>query len=174
MPISSLSTVCTRHQHADHRTDHWFPDSSYPHALFNLLIAGGLLLLYTDAFRSYKWDPPFRAYKSAVVFFFLSNVFLAVVPMIPPSAGYEPYKHLPYYVSLLGRSVQSDELELDSLQSHVVIALFVGVLGLVYWFIFFRWIPERNGYTLKQVTIVEDNGVPRNVFRRIPRGMEQD
>lgn len=56
-------------------------------------------MLYTDAFKSYNWDPPFRAYKFAVVFFFLSNIFLAVVPMVPPSAGYEPYEHLPYYVS---------------------------------------------------------------------------
>lgn len=55
--------------------------------------------MYTDGFKSYDWAPPFRAYKFAVVFFFLSNVFLVVVPMIPPSAGYEPYEHLPYYVS---------------------------------------------------------------------------
>ncbi|KAH0834942.1 amino acid permease-domain-containing protein [Lanmaoa asiatica] len=129
--------------------------SSYPFALFNLLISGGLLLLYTDAFKSYNWNPPFRAYKFAVVFFFLSNVFLVVVPMVPPSPGYEPYEHIPYY-------------------SHVVIALFVGLLGVVYWFIFFWWIPGRNGYTLKQVTVMQDNGVPRNVFRRIPMGVERD
>ncbi|KAF8548809.1 amino acid transporter [Imleria badia] len=128
---------------------------SYPLALFNLVISGGLLLLYTDAFKSYNWDPPFRAYKFVVVFFFLSNVFLVVVPMIPPSAGHEPYQHLPYY-------------------SHVVAALFVGFLGVVSWFIFFRWIPERNGYTLRQVTVIQDDGVPRNVFRRIPTGVERD
>lgn len=33
------------------------------------------------------------------IFFFLSNVFLLIVPLIPPSAGYEVYEHLPYYVS---------------------------------------------------------------------------
>ncbi|KAG8216571.1 APC amino acid permease [Butyriboletus roseoflavus] len=123
--------------------------TTYPHALFNLLISGGLLLLYTDAFKSYNWDPPFRAYTFVVVFFLLSNVFLVLVPMIPPSAGYEPYEHFPYY-------------------SHVVVALFVGLLGVIYWFIFFRWIPERNGYTLKQVPVIQDDGVPRNVFKRIP------
>ncbi|KAI9568714.1 amino acid/polyamine transporter I [Boletus coccyginus] len=128
--------------------------SSYPLALFNLLISGGLLLLYTDAYKSYDWKPSFQAHKSAVVFFFLSNIFLVVVPMIPPSAGYEPYEHLPYY-------------------SHVVGALFVGLLGVVYWFIVFRWIPDRNGYTLKQVTVIQDDGVPRNIFRRIPTGMER-
>ncbi|KAG6379868.1 APC amino acid permease [Boletus reticuloceps] len=128
-------------------------DSSYPLALFNLVISGGLLLLYTDAFKSYDWNPPFRAYKFAVVFFFLSNAFLVLVPMIPPTSGYEPYLHLPYY-------------------SHVVGALSVGLLGAVYWFIFFRWIPKRNGYTLKQVTVIQEDGVPRSVFRRIPAGAE--
>ncbi|KAF8137080.1 APC amino acid permease [Boletus edulis] len=127
--------------------------SSYPLALFNLVISGGLLLLYTDAFKSYDWNPPFRAYKFAVVFFFLSNAFLVLVPMIPPTSGYEPYLHLPYY-------------------SHVVGALSVGLLGVVYWFIFFRWIPNRNGYTLKQVTVIQEDGVPRSVFIRIPAGAE--
>ncbi|KIJ17538.1 hypothetical protein PAXINDRAFT_167552 [Paxillus involutus ATCC 200175] len=70
---------------------------SYPLALCNLLISGGLLLLYTHPFKSYNWNPPFRAHKYAVVFFFLSNVFLVVVPMVPPYAGFEPYEHLPYY-----------------------------------------------------------------------------
>lgn len=56
-------------------------------------------MLYTDAFKSYNWHPPFRAYKLAVVFFFLSNVFLVVVPMVPPSTGHGPYELLPYYVS---------------------------------------------------------------------------
>ncbi|KAF8438852.1 APC amino acid permease [Boletus edulis BED1] len=125
---------------------------SYSLSLFNLVISGGLLLLYTDAFKSYNWKPPFRAYKSVVVLFFLSNLFLILVPMIPPAGGYEPYQHLPYY-------------------SHVVAALSVGFLGVVYWFIFFRWIPERNGYTLKRVTVIQEDGVPRNVFRRIPKGV---
>ena len=99
MRISLSSIVSHRHQLVDRRFHRRWLDSSYPHALFNLLVSGGLLLLYTDAFKSYHWDPPFRAYKSVVVLFFLSNVFLVVVPVIPPSAGHEPYKHLPYYVS---------------------------------------------------------------------------
>ncbi|KAF8838468.1 amino acid transporter [Paxillus ammoniavirescens] len=100
-------------------------------------------------FMSYNWDPPFRAHKYAVVFFFLSNVFLAVVPMVPPSAGFEPYEHLKYY-------------------SHVVVSLFIGLLGVICWFIVFKWIPGRNGYKLKQVTVTQDDGVTRKVFRAMP------
>ncbi|KIJ15326.1 hypothetical protein PAXINDRAFT_114984 [Paxillus involutus ATCC 200175] len=121
---------------------------SYPSTLFHLLISGGLLLLYSQPFESYGWNPPFRAYKHVVVFFFISNIFLVVVPMIPPSAGFEPYERLPYY-------------------SHIVFTFFIGLLGVVYWFIVFKWIPGRNGYKLKQVTVSQDDGVTRNVFRAV-------
>ena len=90
---------CKRHHLFIIDSYHWQPDCSYPLALFNLLVSGGLLLLYTDAFKSFDWNPPFRAYKFAVVLFFLSNIFLVVVPLVPPTADYEPYEHLPYYVS---------------------------------------------------------------------------
>ncbi|KAG0706668.1 APC amino acid permease [Suillus ampliporus] len=125
--------------------------SSYPLTMFNLLISGGLLLLYTPAFKSYAWRPPFRAWKFVVVFFFLSNVFLAIVPMIPPSPGSDVYERLPYW-------------------SHVVLALSIGLLGIIYWFIFFDWIPRKRGYRIVQETVLQDDGVSRNVLRRIPNG----
>ncbi|KAG1783373.1 APC amino acid permease [Suillus placidus] len=125
--------------------------SSYPLTMFNMLISGGLLLLYTPAFKSYEWRPPFRAWKTIVIFFFLSNVFLAIVPMVPPSPGSDVYEHLPYW-------------------SHVVIALSIGLLGIIYWFVFFDWIPRKRGYHIVQETILQDDGVPRNVLRRIRNG----
>ncbi|KAH7924904.1 APC amino acid permease [Leucogyrophana mollusca] len=124
---------------------------SYPLALFNIIISGGLLLLYTPTYKSYDWCPPFRAYKPVVVFFFFSNVFLAVVPMIPPLPGQTVYEHLPYW-------------------SHVATAIAIGFVGVVYWFVAFRWIPKRKGYTLERETVLQDDGVSRNVFRRIPVG----
>ncbi|OJA08874.1 hypothetical protein AZE42_01735 [Rhizopogon vesiculosus] len=123
--------------------------TSYPLAIFNLLISGGLLLLYTPAFKTYDWCPPFQAWKSVVVFFFLSNVFLAIVPMIPPSPGFDVYEHLPYW-------------------SHVVIALLIGLVGIIYWFVFFDWIPRKHGYRIVQETVLQDDGVSRKVLRRIP------
>ncbi|KAG6329931.1 hypothetical protein ID866_9160, partial [Astraeus odoratus] len=122
--------------------------TSYPISLFNLLVSGGLLLLYTRAYKLYNWDPPFRAPRYAVVFFFLSNVFLVVVPVIPPAPGYEVYRDLPYY-------------------SHVIMALSIGLFGILYWFVYFYWLPSKKGYTLKQEVITE-NGVSQRVFRRIP------
>ncbi|KAJ8586142.1 hypothetical protein M405DRAFT_823855 [Rhizopogon salebrosus TDB-379] len=129
--------------------------ASYPLAMFNLLISGGLLLLYTPAFKSYDWRPPFRAWKPVVAFFFLSNVFLAIVPMIPPSPGFDVYEHLPYW-------------------SHVVLALSIGLVGIVYWFVFFDWIPRKHGYHIVQETVLQDDGVSRNVLRRIPNEVDDE
>jgi hypothetical protein len=129
--------------------------SIYPLTMFNVLISGGLLLLYTPAFKAYEWCPPFRAWKSIVIFFFLSNVFLAIVPMIPPSPGSDVYEHLPYW-------------------SHVVVAVSIGLLGIVYWFVFFNWIPRKRGYRIVQEIVLQDDGVPRNVLRRIPNGSDDE
>lgn len=125
--------------------------SSYPITMFNILVSGGLLLLYTPAFKSYEWSPPFQAWKSVVIFFFLSNIFLAIVPMIPPSPGFDVYEHLPYW-------------------SHVLLAVVIGILGIIYWFVFFYWIPKKHGYRIVQETVLQDDGVSRNVLRRIPDG----
>ncbi|KAG1871580.1 APC amino acid permease [Suillus subluteus] len=125
--------------------------SSYPITMFNMLISGGLLLLYTPAFKSYEWCPPFRAWKSVVIFFLLSNVFLAIVPIIPPSPGSDVYEHLPYW-------------------SHVVLAVLIGILGIIYWFVCFYWIPRKHGYRIVQETVLQDDGVSRNVLRRVPNG----
>lgn len=49
----------------------------------------------------YNWNPPFQTYLPIIGFFFLSNVFLVFAPLVPPAAGFQPYEHLPYWVSSL-------------------------------------------------------------------------
>lgn len=71
---------------------------SYPLAIINALISGGLLLLYTPVLRHWNWAPPFRATIPVVLFFFLSNVFLVIAPLVPPPPGSSVYKSLPYWV----------------------------------------------------------------------------
>ena len=77
--------------------------SSYPLSLINMLISAGLLYIHSrpEAVSVLGWNPPFRAYAVAVWFFFVSNVFLVVVPLIPPAPGYHVYERIPYYVSEL-------------------------------------------------------------------------
>lgn len=64
------------------------------------MVSLGVMLLYTPAYRHWDWSPPFRAPKAIVVAFFLSNVFLAIVPLVPPAPGRQVYHALPYWVSL--------------------------------------------------------------------------
>ena len=74
------------------------PVSSYSTSLVNALVAFGLLLLYTKSYRSWEWNPPFRAPKLIIVVFFISNIFLIAVPFIPPTSGSKTYEKLPYWV----------------------------------------------------------------------------
>lgn len=73
--------------------------SSYSLTLVNAAVSFGLLLLYTRYYRTWDWNPPFRAPKAIVILFFLSNLFLVVVPFFPPISGSGTYRKLPYWVS---------------------------------------------------------------------------
>ena len=68
-----------------------------------MFISAGLLYIHfrPEAVVALGWNPPLRAHTTAILFFFASNVFLVVVPFIPPAPGYEVFEHIPYYVSKL-------------------------------------------------------------------------
>ncbi|KAJ7214391.1 APC amino acid permease [Mycena pura] len=123
--------------------------TSYALALVNTLVSFGLLLLHTRAYRAWEWDPPFRAPHAVVVLFFASNVFLVLVPLIPPAPGARAFEHIPYYM-------------------HVVVTIAAAQLGVVYWAVWSVWLPRRNGYTLKREWTLQDDGVSRFVFVKVP------
>ncbi|KAJ7245653.1 APC amino acid permease [Mycena haematopus] len=123
--------------------------SSYSLTLINTFVSFGLLLLHTRAYRAWAWDPPFRAPRAVVVLFFVSNVFLALVPLVPPAEGKRTFERIPYY-------------------AHVVVTLAASQLGVLYWAVWAVWLPRRNGYALKREWRVQEDGVPRFVFVRVP------
>ncbi|KAF8189454.1 APC amino acid permease [Mycena galopus ATCC 62051] len=123
--------------------------SSYSLTLINTLVSFGLLLLHTPAYRIWAWDPPFRAPRTVVVLFFISNVFLALIPLIPPAPGKETFRYIPYYM-------------------HVVVTIGASQLGVLYWAVWAVWLPRRNGYALKREWRVQDDGVSRFVFVKVP------
>ncbi|KAJ7600512.1 APC amino acid permease [Mycena floridula] len=127
--------------------------SSYSAALINTFVALGLVLLYTKAFREWDWNPPFRAPRFIVGLFFLSNVFLVLVPFIPPAPGSETYERLPYW-------------------SHAVASIGASLLGVIYWYIWSIWLPRRKGYKLERDSVLQDDGVSRYVFRHVPISAE--
>lgn len=75
--------------------------TTYPITLASLFVTAGLLFLhspYAKARAAWAWDPPFKAWTSVTVFFLASNIFLVVVPLVPPAPGMEVFKTLPYWV----------------------------------------------------------------------------
>jgi hypothetical protein len=70
--------------------------TSYALTVNYTLVSFGLLLLYMPSYRIWDWNPPFRAPKTIISVYFLSNLFLVVVPFFPPAS--RTYEKLPYWV----------------------------------------------------------------------------
>ncbi|KAF8799568.1 APC amino acid permease [Phlegmacium glaucopus] len=124
--------------------------SSYSLSLVNTLVSFGLLLLYLPSYRIWNWDPPFRAPKAITYIFFLSNLFLVVVPFFPPAPGTRTYQKLPYW-------------------SHSLGGFMVSLIGMTYWYIWGIWLPKTKGYRLQREWVIQEDGISRYVFRRVPR-----
>ena len=75
------------------------PVTSYALTVVYTLVSFGLFLLYMPSYRIWDWNPPFRAPKLIVSVYFLSNLFLVVVPFFPPAS--RTYEKLPYWVCYL-------------------------------------------------------------------------
>ncbi|RPD65685.1 amino acid transporter [Lentinus tigrinus ALCF2SS1-7] len=132
--------------------------SSYPLALINMFVSGGLLFIHTpDSLlpkrlhslrASYEWVPPFKTWTPVVLFFFLSNVFLVALPLKPPANGYKVYDHLPYWL-------------------HVLVAWLISFGGIAYWYVWCVWLPRRGDYVLVRDWIRDDDGSTRRVVRKV-------
>ncbi|KAL0581130.1 tRNA ligase [Marasmius crinis-equi] len=120
---------------------------SYPLNVFNALVSFGLLWIYFNK-EKYNWNPPVKATLPVVILFALANVFLVIVPLVPPSAGNEPYESLPYWL-------------------HVVVGFGVLAAGGLYWVIWAKLLPKLGNYHLVREQEVASDGLTRNVFRPI-------
>lgn len=119
---------------------------SYPSAVINAAISGGLIMLYHPRIRERRmWQPPFRAGLPATVFYFLANIFLVVAPLVPPAQGTRPYKNLPYWL-------------------HVVVSIFLLILGGMYWLFWSIILPRMGRYTLKPTAVLQPDGQTITVF----------
>lgn len=156
------------------------PVTSYPLALINMSVSGGLLFLHiperllSTRLRtlraSYDWLPPFQAWTWVVVLFFLSNVLLVAVPLIPPARGFNVYDTLPYWVSS-ARNISVLAVDPCLLyprfrQLHVLVAWLMSCAGLTYWYVWCVWLPRRGGYVLVRELARDDDGSTRRVVRK--------
>ena len=122
---------------------------SYPLAIINAFVAGGLLYLYINR-KSWNWNPPISATLPVVVFFLLSNIYLVIAPFVPPTDGQSVYETLPYWI-------------------HCVVGFGIIFAGGVYWLIWAIILPKVGKYELVREQVVDDiDGWERNVFIRRP------
>ncbi|KAI0694579.1 amino acid permease-domain-containing protein [Cerioporus squamosus] len=123
---------------------------SYPLAIVNIFVAGGLVHLYLNRDK-YNWHPPLRATLPVTVFFLLSNIYLAIAPYIPPDTPDQNiYEDLPYYL-------------------HCVVGTGIILAGGVYWLVWARLLPWLGGYKLHKETFVQRDGWTRSVFVKIKK-----
>ncbi|TEA22329.1 High-affinity methionine permease [Colletotrichum sidae] len=124
---------------------------SYPLAIINVFVSGGLAYLYLNR-KEWNWNPPISASLPVVVFFTLSNIYLVVAPFVPPEEGQNVYKSLPYYL-------------------HCVVGIAIIVAGGLYWVVWAKILPRLGKYELVREVIVDDiDGWERNVFFKRPLG----
>lgn len=118
---------------------------SYPLAIVNTFVGGGLVYLYFNKEKR-QWNPPIKASLPVAAFFCLSNVYLVIAPFVPPSDGQSVYENLPYWI-------------------HCVVGFGVIFAGGVYWLIWAVILPKIGKYELLQETVIDEiDGWERNRF----------
>jgi amino acid transporter len=123
---------------------------SYPLSIVNAFVAFGLTYLYFHR-ETYNWHPPIRATLPVTFFFFLSNLYLAVAPYVPPEmASQNIYTSLPYWL-------------------QCPVGLGIIAAGGVYWLIWAVLLPRLGGYRLEKEVVKGSDGWTRNVFVHVLR-----
>ena len=108
---------------------------TYPGAWINGFVTAGLI--YLQFTKSENWTSPWHTYLPISVLYLLANVFLAIVPFIPPSdINVDGY---PYYI-------------------FPVVGVGVLLLGGFYWTIWTKVLPSIGGYKVVAERSVTDDG----------------
>ncbi|KAI5777735.1 amino acid/polyamine transporter I [Geopyxis carbonaria] len=117
---------------------------TYPGAWINTCVAGGLLYLH---FRrtAERWTSPYTSALPVTALYMASNLFLAVVPFIPPRDEETGY---PYFV-------------------FPVVGVGVLALGAVYWGVWARLRPWVGGYRVVAEREVGDDGAEVVRYRKV-------
>ncbi|ERF68600.1 hypothetical protein EPUS_07161 [Endocarpon pusillum Z07020] len=122
---------------------------TYPGAWINGAVCAGLLYLHFR--KSENWSSPFHTYFPVIVLYLLANIFLAIVPFIPPEAGNNAEGY-PYYV-------------------FPVVGVAVLIAGAVYWWLWTRVWPRIGGYRLEAERCVSEiDGSETVRYRKVYMG----
>lgn len=116
-------------------------------SVINAVISIGLLYLSLRPRDDWPKVDPWTLIAAA--FFGAANIFLVIVPFIPPPPGAEPYVELPYW-------------------THAVAGWVVFALGGLYWVLWSVILPKIGRFTLEREVSVGKDGLLRHTFVRKP------
>ncbi|KAH9904316.1 amino acid/polyamine transporter I [Xylariomycetidae sp. FL2044] len=109
---------------------------TYPGAWINGFVAAGLI--YLQFRKSENWSSPWHTFLPVSVIFLLANVFLAIVPFIPPNGDWNAEGY-PYFV-------------------FPVVGVGVLLLGAFYWVCWTEIWPAFGGYRVVAQREIGDDG----------------
>ena len=110
---------------------------TYPGAWINSFVAGGLIYLHYS--KKENWTSGWYTHLPIIVIFLLSNLFLVLVPFIPPDGDWNADGY-PYYV-------------------FPIVGVGVLLLGAFYWFCWTGLWPKFGGYKIVANRHVDADGV---------------
>ncbi|KAK3389880.1 amino acid permease-domain-containing protein [Podospora didyma] len=118
---------------------------TYPGAWINAFVAAGLIYLHHS--KKENWTSGWHTYLPITVIFFLSNVFLVLVPFIPPDGDWNADGY-PYYV-------------------FPVVGVAVLLLGAVYWTLWTKVWPAVKGHKIVAERVVDVDGTEVIRYRKV-------
>ena len=129
---------------AEHQTYH-VHRYTYPGTWINSFVAGGLIYLHYA--KSERWVSGWHTYLPIIVIFLLCNLFLALVPFIPPTGDWSADGY-PYYI-------------------FPVVGVGVLLLGAVYWLLWIKVWPAIRGHKIIAERIIDESGVEVIRYRKV-------
>ena len=117
--VSSLTPNAQTNPTQNHRY-------TYPGSWINGLVTAGLIYLHYK--KSENWTSPWHTMLPISVLYLLANVFLAIVPFIPPDGTWDADGY-PYYI-------------------YPIVGVGVLLLGVVYWVCWTKMWPKFGGIGL--------------------------
>ncbi|KAM0330169.1 hypothetical protein ACHAQA_004342 [Verticillium albo-atrum] len=124
---------------------------SYPDAMFDVALGVGLILLRRRRNRSGTPRSEFRAWWALVILYLLSQLYLLIMPWIPPVGGIFGGTVSFFYATYM-----------------IVGVAIMGICGAYYYF-WMTLLPRWGDYSIRsQVVNVDDNGANTHRLLRVP------
>jgi len=108
-------------------------------------VAAGLIWLHYV--KSERWTSPWHTYLPIIVLYLLANIFLALVPFIPPDGDWDADGY-PYYV-------------------FPIVGVGVLLLGVVYWTAWTKIWPRLGGYKIVAERTITDDGAEIVKYKKV-------